>query len=439
MNLSIIIPVYNGEKFIDKCLNNICIQIKGSKDVELIIVDDFSKDNSLKILKKYQENYKFIKLIKSKKNLGTAASRDTGSKIATGKYLFFVDIDDSISDNSICIILKNLESFPNKDLFVIRNYIAGIKKNEKLIDNNYIQVKNKTKSGKKLVNHISNYYDFRPTAWNFIFNKKFLKKNSIYFNKLMRTYEDCPFVAKAICSLSSFKVIEEPIYIYQRHNPNSLSVSIGFICVMSNLQIIYDLSIFIRKKKNLNNKEIKFLISIIKKRFVYAFSDILVCSKQEIKIISQLINNIKFIFPYLSKKGFNELNDFNDNCENRIYFKLEKYKKLKLDFIQNKLIKFNKKKIILFCVGRNGSLTSRILQNLGLNISMFVDNNSHISSQKIENIKIYSPKYLINKFSKLTNHLIIICDNRIKIVKSIKKQLKAIGFDDKNILSFGMF
>tara|TARA_B110000196_G_C21015831_1_gene600254 strand:+ start:56 stop:472 length:417 start_codon:yes stop_codon:yes gene_type:complete len=131
MNLSIIIPVFNAEKFIKKCLDSICNQIKEKKNFELILVDDCSTDKSFKILEKYSKLFKFIKLIKLAKNSGTASSRDAGIKIASGKYLSFVDIDDRLVNRSITIILRNLKNFPEKDLFVLRNYITGIKKKQK--------------------------------------------------------------------------------------------------------------------------------------------------------------------------------------------------------------------------------------------------------------------------------------------------------------------
>ena len=69
-------------------------------------------------------------------------------------------------------------------------------------------------------------------------------------------------------------------------------------------------------------------------------------------------------------------------------------------------------------------------------VCIFVDNNKNLSSLSIEKIKIYSPKYLSSNLTKLTNHAVIICDNRIPVIKSINKQLKIIGFKNKNILPF---
>ena len=72
--LSIIVPVFNSSNFIEKCKNSICKQLK--KNTELILIDDCSTDNSIEVIKKYLLNFKFIKLIKLKKNLGAANARN---------------------------------------------------------------------------------------------------------------------------------------------------------------------------------------------------------------------------------------------------------------------------------------------------------------------------------------------------------------------------
>ena len=74
INLTIVIPVYNSQKYLFDCLNSVCKQVK--KNVEVIIVDDFSIDNSIKISKKFSRRFKFVKLIKLKRNKGVAHCRN---------------------------------------------------------------------------------------------------------------------------------------------------------------------------------------------------------------------------------------------------------------------------------------------------------------------------------------------------------------------------
>ena len=94
MKLSIIIPVYNSEKYLKNCLNSVCQQI--TKEIEIILVNDASKDGSKKICHNFKKNFQNIKLINLKKNRGVSFARNMGIKISSGAYLCFVDSDDEI-------------------------------------------------------------------------------------------------------------------------------------------------------------------------------------------------------------------------------------------------------------------------------------------------------------------------------------------------------
>ncbi len=96
--VSIIIPVYNSENYIKRCLDSIVNQTY--KNVEVIAIDDGSKDKSLNILKEYKTNYSFIKVF-SQQNNGVAKTRNKAISLTTGKYVMFIDNDDYIDSNYI--------------------------------------------------------------------------------------------------------------------------------------------------------------------------------------------------------------------------------------------------------------------------------------------------------------------------------------------------
>ena len=102
--ISIIIPVYNVEKYLRECLDS-CIS-QTLKDIEIICVDDASPDNSIKILEEYQAKDSRIKIFRHKENKNLGAARNTGLQNATGEYVWFVDSDDFI-DTKACQILYN--------------------------------------------------------------------------------------------------------------------------------------------------------------------------------------------------------------------------------------------------------------------------------------------------------------------------------------------
>ena len=89
--ISLIIPVYNVEKYLKNCVDSVIKQ--NYEDMEIILVDDGSKDNSPRICDEYSEKYDFINVI-HQKNGGASVARNTGIDAATGKYLMFIDSDD---------------------------------------------------------------------------------------------------------------------------------------------------------------------------------------------------------------------------------------------------------------------------------------------------------------------------------------------------------
>ena len=105
MKLSIILPTYNMEKYLERCLDSVINQDIKKTDYEIIIINDESTDNSLQIAQKYALKHRNI-IIHSKKNGGLGAARNTGLEIAKGEYIYFLDTDDYITENSLSSIIK---------------------------------------------------------------------------------------------------------------------------------------------------------------------------------------------------------------------------------------------------------------------------------------------------------------------------------------------
>lgn len=115
--LSVIVPVYNVEKYLDDCLRSIISQI--DNDCEIICVEDCSTDNSLGILEKYSNKYSQIKIVKHGKNKGLSAARNTGLNNAKGKYILFVDSDDMFKTNAITELMNIVEEQELDQVFLI--------------------------------------------------------------------------------------------------------------------------------------------------------------------------------------------------------------------------------------------------------------------------------------------------------------------------------
>lgn len=109
MKISVIIPMYNNEKYMRRCIDSVLAQTL--KDIEIIIVDDASTDKTWKMLNFYYMNVHKIKKVRHKTNLGTSASRNTGIKLAQGEYITWVDHDDYIEPTYLEVLYNNAKKY----------------------------------------------------------------------------------------------------------------------------------------------------------------------------------------------------------------------------------------------------------------------------------------------------------------------------------------
>ncbi len=174
IKISIIIPIYNSEKYLEKCLNSVMTQ--KMDDFEVILVNDGSKDNSQKIVDEFVKNYPDkIKSYSLKENRGQAHARNVGVSYATGEFIAFVDSDDYLEENAYEDIIKTMEE---KDIdimcFDFYEIVGNIRKEEKhYLSNDIDNVKKYIVSETSPVNKV-----IRRSVWTDN-NIKFLE-NRIY-------------------------------------------------------------------------------------------------------------------------------------------------------------------------------------------------------------------------------------------------------------------
>ena len=182
--ISIIVPIYNAEKYIEKCLNSLVNQTK--KELEFILVNDGSTDNTESIIKKYKD--KRIKYFKNK-NQGIGKTRNFGIKKATGEYLMFIDSDDYLELNA-CEELYKKAKKENSDLVICDFY--KIYENGKLEEIKLPEFKSTT-----LKKNPTLLLDINLAPWNKLYKSTLIKENNISFIENLK-YEDAPFVAEAL-------------------------------------------------------------------------------------------------------------------------------------------------------------------------------------------------------------------------------------------------
>lgn len=205
--VSVIIPVYNAEKYLDRCINSLLRQTLNG--IELIFVNDCSTDSSLNILEKYEEKYpKLIKVLSFTENMRQGAARNAGINLAKGEYIGFVDADDWV-DESMFEKLYNCAVNNNYDIVGCHNYVVNKKGDIISISkgNNISQVGilDDEKRKKLLVNG--------GNIWLKIYKKSLLDNNQIRFPERL-SYEDNYFIPIVFLHCNSFGLVDEPLYYY---------------------------------------------------------------------------------------------------------------------------------------------------------------------------------------------------------------------------------
>lgn len=208
MKLSIIIPIYNVEKFVERCFLSICNLKMSSNDFEVIVVDDESPDNSINIIRKHQHKIKNITII-SQKNKGLGGARNTGLKIARGKYVFFFDSDDFIITDKFELFFNEIYS---------SNVDVGIGDFYDFYDNYNFKPSIFHFRNRKLIEFtgkecIQKYYrkNINTMVWRNIYKREHLLNNKLYFSEGI-FYEDVNWTPKVLALATKIKYV--PIYFY---------------------------------------------------------------------------------------------------------------------------------------------------------------------------------------------------------------------------------
>lgn len=192
--LSIIIPVYNAEKYIKECLDSILLENRNN-EIEVIVVNDGSEDKSSEIYNKYVD--KEI-VVYENSNKGVSYTRNFGIKQASGEYIMFVDADDKLSNGWFEKIADSMNE--NYDIVYFSNKIPESLNNNEIIK--YIIGDN----DKKIC--IS-------APFSKIFKRSFLLKNNIFFKENIINGEDMLFNAEALLSSKNIKIVNYSFYLYR--------------------------------------------------------------------------------------------------------------------------------------------------------------------------------------------------------------------------------
>lgn len=289
--VSIIVPVYNGSNYLEKCLNSLINQTY--KNIEIIVINDGSIDNSLEIIKRYQKNDQRIILI-DKKNTGVSDSRNKGIEKATGDYICFLDADDFYENNYVEVMLNIIKK---ENVDVIRcNYKVVDEKNE-LIENGKIDSYQGKRYDQKMIRDIIIPKCLSGSIPCFcvllMIKKKSLKEE---FPLDINMMEDVIFYLKLLKDIDSMYIIDDKLYnVFY----NTCGATNNICNYERNIFNVLKVNSYLKdelKKINLLNDEINNIINVTTLNAVsdFIFRDYLYSKNDTIKLCMK-INSLEFV------------------------------------------------------------------------------------------------------------------------------------------------
>ena len=211
--VSVIVPVYNVEKYIKQCVKSLVNQTL--KDIEIIFVNDCGSDNSMDVVQKYAKKDKRIKILKHKKNSGLSASRNTGIEFASAPYLMFCDSDD-IYNKTMCAEMYNAIKKSGADIAMCgikMFYETDVSNDVKNADKEYYRIK--YKGVQKISNDIINNCDV--SSCNKIFKKSIFEKQGLKYPFGLK-YEDAFIFYAYMLWVKKIAFVNKYLYNYRRRD-----------------------------------------------------------------------------------------------------------------------------------------------------------------------------------------------------------------------------
>ena len=233
--ISVIIPVYNVEQYLDKCLKSVVNQTY--ENIEVILVDDGSKDSSLMICEKWAKIDNRIKVV-HKENGGVSGARNIGIKMATGEFIHFTDPDDYLE---LDMYEKNIEKSKKYDLVACAYYVDEsefgkeektikcttfeiAKNHDEVLEKNYSKIIGFSTRDIKRWNRGESISKYRSggMVWQYIFKTNIIKENNVLFDEKLIYKEDEMFVANYLVYAKSVFVNKKPYYNYLQRNTSAV-------------------------------------------------------------------------------------------------------------------------------------------------------------------------------------------------------------------------
>lgn len=208
--VTLIIPVYNAEKYLRRCLDSVVRQ--GLPDLEVLLLNDGSKDDSLKICREYEEKDARIRVI-DKENTGVSDTRNLGMRLASGKYLQFMDSDDWLTDDAAESMALAAER-ENCDLLIADFYRVN---GERYVEKKHIRrssVMSREEFAMEMAKEPADFY--YGVMWNKLYRRELIERYQLTCDTSMNWCEDFLFNLGYVRYADRFLALQKPVYYYMK-------------------------------------------------------------------------------------------------------------------------------------------------------------------------------------------------------------------------------
>jgi glycosyltransferase involved in cell wall biosynthesis len=237
--VSIVVPVYRVENYIERCARSLFGQTY--HEIEYIFIDDASDDNSIGVLNKtlehYPERIKQVSVTRFKENGGVGFVRSTGLSISTGDYILFADPDDYLEPDMVELMIN--KAILEKADMVFCSYFKETEAGDKeVVSHIYHQ-------NKKKIFHKSFQ---QPALWNKMFKRSLVTSHDIYFPKNINYGEDLAFIPRIIFYADKFAAVDKPLYHYMIRSSGSYTHQFNELHVKQTIHVIDFISDYFKDK-----------------------------------------------------------------------------------------------------------------------------------------------------------------------------------------------
>lgn len=299
--VSIIVPCYNVEKYVEMCINSVLHQ--NYENWECILINDGSKDKTLDIIKFFESQNTKIRVF-TQENAGLSATRNRGIDIAKGEFLFFLDSDDILAKDAIRTLVLSVE---NDDI------VTGITVSSKINGNEISKISQLYPPKEGYIVLINDHFEvlirtmesaLTPIAQNRLYRKQFIDRNHLRFKEGI-LHEDELWFFETMLLAKNVKFINKETYFYRINNENSITNKLSDKNLESYISILKEMNQKYIREQNLDIS--KWYIVYLKKLFIdFAIRECGKLSNEVIRMLERSLQNTYAELPsqtYLSREN----------------------------------------------------------------------------------------------------------------------------------------